>query len=86
MAQSTGDTGVAVLAGLLGLALLGHQIYLIYAIIATRQDVKQVRQVLQGGGRGLQLLGLLRLSLQSPFEAKTWIASVRRRSFVKAES
>ena len=57
VAQSNGDTGVAVLAGLLGLAVLGLQIYLIYAIIATRQDVRHIRQALQGGGTSPSTLG-----------------------------
>jgi hypothetical protein len=44
----TGDSGGAVLGLLLALALLGLQIYLIYAIIATRQDVQAIRQRLLG--------------------------------------
>ncbi len=48
LAQSN-DSAAAVLGLLLGLALIGLQIYLIYAIIATRQDVKLIRQWLQGG-------------------------------------
>jgi hypothetical protein len=49
VAQSSADSGAAVLAVLLALAVVGLQIYLIYAIIATRQDVKVIRQILQGG-------------------------------------
>jgi hypothetical protein len=48
LAQSDESTA-AIFGLLLGLALIGLQIYLIYAIIATRQDVKLIRQWLQGG-------------------------------------
>jgi hypothetical protein len=42
------DTGATVFGVLLILALLAFQIYLIFAIIATRQDVKVIRQWLLG--------------------------------------
>jgi hypothetical protein len=48
LAQS--DSGAAALGIVIALALIGLQIYLIYAIIATRQDVRVIRGLL-GGGR-----------------------------------
>lgn len=48
LAQAS-DSGAAVLALLIALGIVGLQIYLIYAIIATRQDVKLIRQWVQPG-------------------------------------
>jgi hypothetical protein len=44
------DSGAAVLGLLIALGIIGLQIYLIYAIIATREDVKWLRRSM-GGGR-----------------------------------
>jgi hypothetical protein len=49
LAQSD-DSGAAVLGLLVALGIIGLQIYLIYAIIATREDVKWLRRSM-GGGR-----------------------------------
>jgi hypothetical protein len=47
LAQYSGsDSGAAALGIIIALALIGLQIYLIYAIIATRQDVKTLRDFL----------------------------------------
>jgi hypothetical protein len=48
LAQAS-DSGAAVVALLIALGIVGLQIYLIYAIIATRQDVKLIRQWVQPG-------------------------------------
>lgn len=49
VAQSD-DSGAAVLGVLIALGIIGLQIYLIVAIIATRQDVKWMRAVMEGRG------------------------------------
>lgn len=54
---SSSDSGAAVLGILIALALIGLQIYLIYAIIATRQDVRTIRGLLGGGNQGRQHSG-----------------------------
>jgi hypothetical protein len=47
MVAQSEDSAVAAITILFALALLGLQIYLIYAIIATRADVKAIRRRLQ---------------------------------------
>lgn len=49
MVAQSSSSGAEALAILFALAIVALQIYLIYAIIATRQDVKSVRQYLLGG-------------------------------------
>jgi hypothetical protein len=50
VAQGSSSSGAEVFAILLALGVVvALQIYLIYAIIATRQDVRTIRQHLQGG-------------------------------------
>jgi Uncharacterised protein family UPF0547 len=49
LAQSNSSDAGAVWAVIFGLALIGLEIYLVYAIIATRQDVKSIRALISGG-------------------------------------